>query len=283
MPSLLTCYTTYSSEPIKHQMETYEQQYHTVMHTSKELDSGVLDQKKIKIENFFQEIGISTTGLHQTFQEKHFSLYEGEVRSILGSNMENFDGTDSSVIVLDKKFRNNPKNQIIINTQLTHELLHSVSILRRGKDKPYFIMGHPEPGYSGMYEASIQMFAELIEGYQLTPEEDYLHFVKNAMKTVSDIVHISRVARQFLNQDRSLEWEIQGLAKNLSWFPTFTSAMQTSYDCSKAIWYQGADKKSELNSANKIIVEQLKQLVDAKANTDKNFKREKVVIPNLSP
>lgn len=262
-------------------MENYEQQYHAVMHTSKELDPGILDQKKVKIENFFQGIGVPTSDLHQAFQEKKISLYTAETRSIANTNMVNFVGTNSSVIVLDRNFYNDPRNQAIVGTQITHEVSHSIS--RLWKDNNWFVMGHSETGYSGIYEATTQMFIELIENHQLSCEEDYLYFVKNAMKTVSDVVHISRVARQFLNQDRSLEWEVQRLTKNPSWFPTFVNAMQTSYDCAKAIWYQTADRKPELNSVNKIIIQQLKQLVDAKANTDKNFKREKVVIPNLSP
>lgn len=262
-------------------MEKYEQQYHTVMHTSKELDSNVLIQKKTEINNFFQNIGIQTKDLQQTFQENRISLYTAEVKSIIGSNMVNFVGTDSSVIALDKKFYYDPKNQIVVNTQITHELLHSIS--RKWKDRKWFIMGHSEPEYLGIYEATDQMFAEIIENHQLSPKEDYLYFVKSAMKIVSSVVHVSAVARQFLNQDRSLEWEIQRLTKNSSWFPTFVDAMKNSYDCSKAIRYQGLDKKTELDSANKIIIEQLKYLIGAKASEDPNFKKEQIVLPQQSP
>jgi very-short-patch-repair endonuclease len=262
-------------------MENYEQQYHTVMHTSKELDSSVLTQKKAKIDNFFQNIGVQTKDLQQTFQENRISIYTAEVQGIIGSNMVNFVGTDSSVIVLDRGFYHDPKNKAVVDTQITHELLHNPSRLWR--DKTWFVMGHSEPGYIGIYEATAQMFAEMIENHQLNAEEDYIYFVKSAMKTVSSITHVSTVARQFLNQDRSLEWEIQRLTKNSSWFPTFVDAMQNSYDCSKAVLYQGLDKKTEIDSANKIIIEQLKYLIGVKASEDLSFKKEQIVLPQQLP
>ena len=238
--------------------ENYEQQYHALMSTSERLNPNVLTQKKAKIDRYFQSIGIPTKALQQIFQENRISLYTADVRSIIGSNMVNFVGTDSSVIVLDRRFYNDPTNQATVNTQITHELLHSVS--RRQNNGAWLIMGHSESGYAGIYEATDQMFAELIENHQLNPQEDYLYFVKRAMKTVSSITHVSRIARQFLNQDKALEGEIQRLTKDPSWFPTFVSNMQHSYDCAKEIWYQKSDKKNELDSSNNTIAEQLNYL-----------------------
>ena len=261
-------------------MEKYEQQYHAVMHTSKELDPNVLTQKKAEIDIFFQNIGIQTEELQRTFRENRISLYTADVRGIVGSNMVNFVGTDSSVIVFDRDFYNDPKNQAVVDVQATHELLHSVS--RRWKDGSWFVMGHSEPGHLGVYEATDQMFAEMIKNHQLSPEEDYLYFVKSAMKIVRSVVHVSRVARQFLNQDRSLEWEIQRLTGNSSWFQTFVGAMQNSYDCSKAIKYQGLNKKIELDSVNKTIIDQLRYFIDAKATNDPSFRKEQIVLPQPS-
>lgn len=119
---------------------------------------------------FFRRFNISLNNLTRNLS-KEISVFSASVHKIHGSRMLNWPVSNGSEIYLDRDFYNNPYNNDIVNCQITHELLHSLSELR---DPLQYFMGHrieidaatnlPKQSlYTGINEATTQMFAEMIE------------------------------------------------------------------------------------------------------------------------
>ena len=217
-------------------MNNYQEQYKKLLMFREKIDIN-LTEKRLNAYNFFKSFNIPMDNINRNLT-KSVSVYKAPLVKIHGSRMVNWPVRGKSEIYIDDEFYSNPNNQQIINCQITHELLHTLS---EYMNPLQYFMGHQmKIGgnnklyciYIGINEATTQLFTEMIEGKQLSPSEDYvLYPLKNVMKKVAGVVGIDKLASQYLNHTRDFE---EGFNKMTDVdFSTFASVMNDVYNLSR--------------------------------------------------
>lgn len=217
-------------------MDNYQEQYKKMIVHREKININ-LTEKRRNAYNFFKSLNIPMNNISKNLT-KPVSIYKVPLMKIHGSNMVNWPVKDESEIYIDNDFYDNPNNQKIINCQITHELLHTLSSYMNPMQ---FHMGHqieinrnnnkPHSIYIGVNEATTQLFTEMIEGNQLSPTEDYLYPIKTIMKKVANAVGIEKLASQYINHTREFEDSFNKIT-NVD-FGTFASVMNDVYNLSK--------------------------------------------------
>jgi len=217
----------------------YKQEYEELIKTRKYLDYNIIKDKKRNSWNYFRSLDICLKNLEKNMTNNIF-LYSAPLKEIHGTNMANWPIINGSEIYLDTCFLLDNANIEIINCQLTHEVLHSLS-RKIGGGKNWF--NHNEDIYEGIDEFTTQFFTEEIEKTELNEKEDYLYFGKNIMRNLSDIIGIDKLSSQYLNNDRNFEVTFNSLS-TVS-FLEFANCMNTIYELSKKEKYFNITKEEK--------------------------------------
>lgn len=246
---------------------TLQEQYTELQKHRKQQSLDVINSKKRMAWEYFRNL-VLVNNLEQNIS-KRFSLFYAPVRQIRGSNMTCWPFQDGSKeIYIDEAFAlNNPQ---ITNIQITHEVLHGLSQMKDGNQ---YFFGHQYQGngqsiYTGIDEATTQLFAEDIEQCQLGKEEDYLYFVKNTMRVMKIIFCADKLANQYLNNNNQFEQEFDKLTNGK--FSSFASLMNEVYTLSKVKHYSKLDDKGIelLETRKQQIINFVKGLVESVSKTN---------------
>lgn len=237
---------------------TREEQYAELQKYRKSQSLDEIKNKKRMAWEYFR-ILVSVSNLEQNLN-KGFSLFYAPLRQIKGVNMCCWPCKDGSKeIYVDEDFALN--NSKITNIQMTHEVLHGLSQMK-GANQYFF--GHQcqendQSIYTGIDEATTQLFAEDIEQQRLKEKEDYLYFVKNIMRVMKVIFGVDKLANQYLNNNNQFEQEFNKTTNGK--FDAFVKFMNDVYILSKEKYY------SKLNVGDI-------QLLDTKKEQIANFVKE---------
>ena len=155
---------------------TIQEIYNELLKYRKAQPIDIITEKKRKSWEYFR-MKASVINLEKNLKD-NVSLYYAPVRQTRGSSLVCWPFPDRTEIYVDENFAlSDPQ---LAQFQLTHELLHSLSEKRDGKQ---LIFGYSYSNlgsvYTGINEACTQLFAEDIEEARLNETEDYLYFVKN--------------------------------------------------------------------------------------------------------
>ena len=192
------------------------------------------DKKRSAWEYFRSELMIPMANIEDNLS-KQFIVYVSDVKRIHGSNMSCWPFKDKTEIFVDKELYTNQFD--LVNVQLQHEVLHGLSQRRNGTLNSF---GHPLDAnniYIGIDEAVTQMFAEDISDYRLPKQDDYLYFVKNAMRIVKVFFGSVDIANQYMNGDLSFEKKFNEFTNNR--FEAFAVSMKNIYLLHKKEFYDG--------------------------------------------
>ena len=145
--------------------------------------------------------------------------------------------------------QNNPE---LTNIQLQHEVLHGLSRSNNGIE---LCFGHQydkdkKSNYTGLNEATTQMFAEDMSGVRLDENSDYLYVIKNVMRVIKIIFGTNDIASQYFNNSNIFEERFNRVTSFK--FEPFALLMNDVYML---------DKKRKYNL---LTQEQIKDLADKK-------------------
>lgn len=252
---------------------TLQEQYNELQKYRKAQPLDIINSKKRMTWEYFRNF-VPVSNLEQNLS-KGFSLYYAPVKQIRGSNMTCWPFQDGSKeIYIDETFAlNNPQ---ITKIQTTHEVLHGLSQMKDGNQ---YFFGHQYQGngqsiYSGIDEATTQLFAEDIEQQRLSEDEDYLYFVKNIMRVMKVIFGVDKLANQYLNNNTQFEREFDKLTNGK--FSSFASMMNEVYTLSKTKHYAKlSDEDMKLLDTRKgQVVNFTKVLVETLSKTNPQLTKE---------
>lgn len=231
---------------------TLQEQYNELLKYRKQQPLDVINNKKRMAWEYFRNF-VLVNNLEQNMI-KSFNLFYAPVRQIRGSNMVCWPFQDGSKeVYIDETFAlNNPQ---ITNIQTTHEVLHGLSQMKDGNQH---FFGHQYQGngqsvYTGLDEATTQLFAEDIEQCHLSESEDYLYFVKNVMRVMKVIIGADKLANQYLNNNNMFEQKFDSLTNGK--FSSFASVMNEIYALSKTKHY------AKLNDSDMKLLDTRKEQV----------------------
>lgn len=165
--------------------------------------SDILNNKKRIAWEFFRNY-TCISNLEKNLSS-NFILYLAPLNKIHGTNMVNWPNGANNEIYVDEIFAiNNPK---LINVQLQHEVLHGLSRSNNGQE---LCFGHQynkddTSNYTGLNEATTQMFAEDMSGVRLDENSDYLYSIKNVMRVIKIIFGTNDIASQYFNNSNDFE------------------------------------------------------------------------------
>lgn len=188
---------------------TLQEQYIELQKYRTQQPSDILINKKRKIWEYFRHF-VNVSNLEKNISNK-FSLFFAPLKQIHGATMVCWPVGDTKEIYVDEDFvKMNPE---LTSVQLTHEVLHGLSQFKVGKQH---IFGHECKDdsalkYTGIDEATTQMFTEDIEKRRLSKEEDYLYFLKNIMRVMKALFGKEIIANQYLNNGNQFEEEFNKL------------------------------------------------------------------------
>ena len=207
---------------------TIQEIYNELLKYRKAQPIDIITEKKRKSWEYFR-MKASVINLEKNLKD-NVSLYYAPVRQTRGSSLVCWPFPDRTEIYVDENFAlSDPQ---LAQFQLTHELLHSLSEKRDGKQ---LIFGYSYSNlgsvYTGINEACTQLFAEDIEEARLNETEDYLYFVKNIMRVMKVVVGERKLADQFLGNNFSFEDAFNKLTENK--FNDFVSAINDIYNFDK--------------------------------------------------
>lgn len=169
----------------------------------KQQSSDILNNKKRIAWEFFRNY-TCIGNLEKNLSSK-FILYLAPLNKIHGTNMVNWPNGANNEIYVDEIFAtNNPK---LMNVQLQHEVLHGLSRSNNGQE---LCFGHlynkdDTSNYTGLNEATTQMFAEDMSGVRLDENSDYLYSIKNVMRVIKIIFGTNDIASQYFNNSNDFE------------------------------------------------------------------------------
>lgn len=252
----------------------YDDMHDELVELRKEQPIDIINLKKRMVWQYFgYSLSVPIYNLEKNISRK-FSLFYAPVRQIKGTNMTCWPLDDETEIYIDENFAiNNPQTA---NVQTTHEVLHGLSQM---KGKYQYFFGHQYQGgknslYSGLNEATTQLFAEDIEQHRLNENEDYLYFVKNVMRIMKVAFGIDKLANQYLNNDTQFE---QAFDKSTNGkFSSFASMMNDIYLLSKAKHYSKiSDENIKLLDMRKEqVINLTNAIVETFSHTNPQLKQE---------
>lgn len=157
-------------------------QFNQLIKKSEEIE-GISADKFLKIYDYFNSLkNVDMTNVINNMQ-RGTKVYSTPLKSIVPESGRLVNIPSKNVVFVDEKFmKENPDVALL---QVTHELMHAVSLYRNGKVVTF---GHSSSGgsdtnkYNGVLEACTQMFAEEAEGKRLPENVDYLYYLKNIMR-----------------------------------------------------------------------------------------------------
>ena len=182
-----------------------KEQFEYMINNRTEMNLNIVKERLSKIWNYFDRMGnIDKRNLLKNVKNGQ-RLYRAPVSQYNGGKLLN--RPLEQVIYMDEEFLK--ENPDIAMFQITHEVLHGVSLYRDGEQ---VVFGHHNTKggsatnpYSGLNEAATQMFAEAVEGKRLTANEDYLYYIKNIMRAVTVLFGEEKVADQYLGNNINFE------------------------------------------------------------------------------
>lgn len=169
----------------------------------KQQSSDILNNKKRIAWEFFRNY-TCISNLEKNLSS-NFILYLAPLRKIHGTNLVICLNGANNEIYVDEIFAiNNPR---LINVQLQHEVLHGLSRSNNGQS---LCFGHQydkdaKSNYTGLNEATTQMFAEDMSGARLDENSDYLYAIKNVMRVIKIIFGTNDIASQYFNNSNIFE------------------------------------------------------------------------------
>lgn len=223
------------------------------------LDKSIINHKKIKITEFLKNLRINDERVNNNLNI-NFPLYSAPIKEIYGSQLMNY----YDEIYIDSQFIANPNNSTIINCQLTHELLHSLSNDELGR---IYFFGHlVDENYLGIDEATTQLLTEEIEGYYLDEKNDSrFYFIKNIMRILKVVISEEHLIKQYLNIDNSFENEINALMNDNDWLNRFSIMIKKYY-----IFKGNKNHIDDLKILEQEIIERTLQVIDRQISYDSN-------------
>ena len=205
--------------------EKLNKQYEEFVNVRKNLDEKIIYNKTKNVYNYFKNL-CSIDNLKKNLEVKTV-LYSAPVERIHGSCMVTWPVNENlTEIYLDENFISKEKNKEVVNSQITHELLHSLS--NKIEDESSYLFNCKGNKLQGIDEATTQMFTEEIEGIRLNRYQDSLYFLKNVMRVLKHVVGTDKIASQYLQNDNSFEEEFNKLSNNK--FNEFASLMNYVYN-----------------------------------------------------
>ena len=220
----------------------YQEQYKKLVSIATKQNPDIINSKKRLAWEYFRNMLIPINNLENNLS-KQFIVNVSEVKSVHGSNMVCWPFKDKIDIFIDKELYNN--NQILVNIQLQHEVLHGLSQTRNNVQNSF---GHPiingDTIYVGIDEAVTQMFAEDIQNVRLSSNEDYLFYVKNVMRVLKSIFGSESIANQYLNGNTSFEDTINKLMDYK--FEPFAMMMKKIYILNKKEFYNKLSQEENI-------------------------------------
>lgn len=227
---------------------TIQEQYIELQKTRKIQSSDILKNKKRIAWEFFRNY-TCLSNLEKKLS-LNFILYLAPLREIYGTNLVHWPNGANSEIYVDEIFaQNNPE---LKNIQLQHEVLHGLSRSNNGME---LCFGHQydkdkKSNYTGLNEATTQMFTEDMSGVRLDENSDYLYTIKNIMRVIKIIFGTNDIASQYFNNSNIFEERFNRVTSFK--FEPFALLMNDVYML---------DKKREYNL---LTQEQIKDLEDKK-------------------
>ena len=225
---------------------TIQEQYIELQKSRKIQSSDILKSKKTIAWEFFRNY-TNVSNLEKNLS-LNFVLYLAPLKTIRGTNMVNWPNGANNEIYVDEIFAtNNPK---LMNVQLQHEVLHGLSRSNNGQE---LCFGHQynkddTSNYTGLNEATTQMFAEDMSGVRLDENSDYLYSIKNIMRVMKAIFGINDIASQYLNNSNDFDNHFNEVTSFK--FEPFTLLMNDVYILSKNSNYNflNEEQVKELNN-----------------------------------
>lgn len=227
---------------------TLEEQYIELQKNRQQQSSDILNDKKRIAWEFFRNY-TCLSNLEKNLSS-NFILYLAPLRKIYGTNLVNWPNGEKNEIYVDDNFAiTNPE---LTNIQLQHEVLHGLSKSNNGQE---LCFGHQynkddKSNYTGLNEATTQMFAEDMSGIRLDENSDYLYTIKNVMRVIKIIFGTNDIANQYFNNSNIFEQRFNQVTSFK--FEPFVLLMNDVYML---------DKKRKYNS---LTQEQIKELEDKK-------------------
>ena len=268
-------------------MNNYQEEYKQLQTYRQKLNIN-MTLKRTNIYNFFNSINIDMSNISRNLS-KSVTVYQAPLEKIHGTKLVNWPIKNGAEIYIDNDYITNKNNHKIINCQLTHELLHTISELRNPNQN---FFGHQlefdtttqnyKPNiYTGINEATTQMFTEMIENTELTETEDYLYFLKKTMEKLANIIGIDKLASQYVNNDRNFEAEFNKITNGkldtfaTMNFDTFATIMNSIYNISKRQKYETiSEKEKEMLQIQKQEINKIIILLSNKINQYQNTEPE---------
>ena len=254
---------------------TLQEQYNELLKYRKAQPLDIIHRKKRMAWEYLRNL-VTVSNLEQNLN-KGFSLFYAPIKQIRGSNMTCWPFQDGSKeIYIDETFAlNNPQ---IIEIQTTHEVLHGLSQMKYGNQ---YFFGHQYQGngqsiYSGIDEATTQLFTEDIEQQRLSEDEDYLYFVKNVMRVMKVIFGVDKLANQYLNNNTQFEQEFDKITNGK--FSSFASMMNEVYTLCKIKHYAKLSDEDMklLDTRKEQIINFTKVLIDSYLKVNRQLVQELV-------
>lgn len=224
-------------------MPNYQEKYNSLKETRQLLNPNKIDNIKKQSLYYFSDLNIDLVNLEKNFQIP-MTFYKAPVRKIHNTNLVNWHINNGNEIYIDELFLLNPENESILNCQLTHEILHTLSQSTTNKQ---LCFGHNTPLLTGLDEATTQILAEDIIGIRLSEQEDYLYFIKNIMRVMKVITGEELLADQYLNHNHSFEQTFNKISSNN--FEYLVTKLNQIYNLSKKEWYQTISNSEKLHLA----------------------------------
>lgn len=228
----------------------------------------IVKSLKRNIWEYFREYGCLNRDIELNIQ-KPTNIYIAPTHRIHGSNMVNWVKNDENEIYVDDVFLDSQNNPILINCQLTHEVVHGLVQKKIGRQFKFghMILNDEEKKISNdplkyfdltaLDEACTQIVAEEINGFGLNEEQDYLFELKSAMRIVMIVFGKKEVLNQFCNNSTEFEDKFNSMTDGK--FDAFVATMSRIYDLSKKRKYKNLSQEEleKLDNQINIYVEQL--------------------------
>lgn len=243
-------------------IQEFEKQYIELRNNREEVNDVNLYEIEMKILKKIYSFGIDINLVIKNFG-KIKAIYLAPLRKVHGSDLVCWPLKEGEFeIYIDENYCNVKPE--IAKSQISHEVLHSVSQFRRMEQSRF---GYGGDRCIGIDEATTQMITDEINGKGLDEQEDYLYFIKNIMRVMKTSVGEKKLISQYMNLDNSFEEQFNTLTRG--GFFKFSSLINELYYASREQRYNQKDNRVYIEEKKKEVLKfiYIHQLV-----TDENSK-----------
>ena len=200
-------------------LKKYEDEYKLLINQRSKVDNSdeIIKTLKRNVWEYFRSNGCINSDIEQNMLQP-VSIYIAPLKKIHGSRMVCWPLQKGYEIYVDDEFlKQNSNNALLINCQLTHEIIHSV--IRMKNNNP-FKFGHEVLTMEDMQnsrnlidrvdltafdEACTQIVAEDVNGTIIDRETDSYYLIKNIMRQFITLIGKDKMLDQFCNNNTAFE------------------------------------------------------------------------------